>query len=95
MIIPNFQLERILALGSELGAVTALVKSGKLKPYLKKSEAFRLYGRSNIENWINTGLITPRKDGEASAAWRLDRIEIEGLIKAIALHQILFELSGI
>jgi len=93
MEIPNFQLEQLLALGSELGSLTTLIQSGKLKPYLKKSEAFRLYGRKNIEHWTENGMVKPRKDGEASAAWRLERMEIEVLVKAIALRRILAEMS--
>jgi len=94
MEIPNFQLEQILTLGSELGAVTALVQSRQIKPYLKKSEAYKLYGRKNIERWIDGHLITPRKDGEASAAWRLSRLEIEILTKAIKLQEILSGVPG-
>jgi len=67
---------------AELGAIAALVSTGKLKPYLKKAEAFRLYGRKNIEHWIDAGLITPRKDGDQSACWRIDRLEAEALDKA-------------
>ena len=93
MEIPTFQLEQILSLGAELGSVTTLIQSGRLKPYLKKSEAFRLYGRKNIEQWIERGVVTPRKDGNASAAWRLARMEIEVLVKAIALRQILTDIS--
>lgn len=93
MEIPNFQLEKILTLGAELGAITTLIQIGELKPYLKKSEAFRLYGRKNIEHWINKGWVTPRKDGEASAAWRLSRLEIEVLVKAIALRMVMAGLS--
>ena len=93
MEIPNFQLEQILSLGAELGAITTLIQIGELKPYLKKSEAFRLYGRKNIEHWINKGWVTPRKDGEASAAWRLSRLEIEVLVKAIALRMVMAGLS--
>jgi len=94
MEMPNFQLEQILTLGSELGAVTALIQSRQIKPYLKKSEAYQLYGRKNIERWIDGLLITPRKDGEASAAWRLSRLEIEILIKAIKLQEILSGVGG-
>lgn len=76
----------LLQAAAELGAIQALVGAGKLKAYLKKAEAFRLYGRKNIEHWIDQGLITPRKDGNDSACWRIDRMEAEALDKA---HHIL------
>ena len=89
MDISTFQLEKIIKITAELGAVIALIKTGKLRPYLKKSEAFRLYGRSNVEHWIEEGLITPRKDGGQSASWRIDRIELESIVKSRQLLQIL------
>lgn len=72
-----FQLQAMLEQAAELGAIAALTKKGKLKPYLKKSEAFQQFGRVNIEHWIENGLITPRKDGNNSAAWRIERLEVE------------------
>jgi hypothetical protein len=75
-------MEKIIEAAAELGALQALILTGKLKPYLKKSDAFRHYGRSRVERWIADGLITPRKDGDHSAAWRIDRMELECLVKA-------------
>lgn len=83
--ISVFQLKVLLDQASELAAFNTLIKAGRLKPYLKKSEAFRLYGRRNVEHWIDQGFITPRKDGDYSAAWRIDRIEAETLVKALNL----------
>jgi len=77
-----YQLELIIKEAAVLGALNALVKTGKLKPYLKKSEAFRLYGRKEVCHWVENNLITPRKDGDHSAAWRLERIELETLYRA-------------
>lgn len=81
ILLTPHQLRMLLADASELGALKALTKVGKIKPYLKKSEAFRRFGRNNVEQWIIQGLITPRKDGNQSAAWRIDRIEIEIVCK--------------
>jgi hypothetical protein len=72
----------LLQQGAELGATCALVKAGKLKPYLKRNEAFRLYGRKNIERWMDEGLITLRKDGSHSSTWRINRLELELIVKA-------------
>ncbi len=77
--ISDHHLSVLLEKAAEMGAKHALCSIGKLKPYLKKSEAFRAYGRKNVEHWIAEGLITQRKDGNHSAAWRIDRIELEAL----------------
>jgi len=84
-----FQLKAIIREAAEMGAVLALTKTGQLKPYLKKSEAFRKYGRSNIENWVAEGLITIRKDGGHSATWRIDRLEIEVIVRSADLLRLL------
>lgn len=87
--IPPHSLHQVIRASAEIGATAALIKSGKLKPYLKKSEAFKQYGRASVEHWLETGLLKPRKDGDHSAAWRLDRIELEIISKAILLTQII------
>lgn len=84
-LISTQQLKMVIREAAEMGAIQALTKAGKLKPYLKKSEAFRKYGRANIEQWAKKGLITFRKDGDNSAAWRIDRMEVEAIIKSIDL----------
>ena len=83
MEISKMQLKSMLEDAAELGGLFALIKVGKSKPYLKKSEAFRIYGRANVERWIEQGLITPRKDGYHSAAWRIDRMEVESIVKSV------------
>jgi hypothetical protein len=83
--ISTHQLKIIIQEAAEMGAILALTKVGKLKPYLKKSDAFRKYGRANVEHWIEKGIITIRKDGDHSAAWRIDRLEIEAIVKSIAI----------
>ena len=83
--ISTHQLKLIIQEAAEMGAIQALTKAGKLKPYLKKSEAFRKYGRANIEHWAADGLLTIRKDGDHSAVWRIDRLEVEAIAKSISL----------
>jgi hypothetical protein len=83
--ISTHQLKLIIAEAAEMGAIMAMMKTGKVKPYMKKSEAFRKYGRANIEKWIEAGLITVRKDGNHSATWRIDRIEVEAINRSFIL----------
>jgi len=54
--------------------------TGAVKPYLNKSEAYRVYGRNKVDNWIKVGLITPR--GEIGKSWQIDRVEIQSLASA-------------
>ena len=72
----------LLEKAAAMGALQALSRTGFIKPYIKKSEAFRLFGRKHVERWIAEGWITQRKDGDHSAAWRIDRIELEALHNA-------------
>ncbi|MBT2560110.1 hypothetical protein J7E50_02595 [Pedobacter sp. ISL-68] len=83
ILLTHHQLSLLLSGAAEIGAELALAKTGKLKPYLNKSEAFRLYGRKNIERWIQQGFITARKDGDHSATWRIDRLEAEAIRKSL------------
>jgi hypothetical protein len=85
MEISPLLLELITKEAAELGAIATLVKTGRCKPFLNKSEAFRLYGRANVEHWMEAGLITKRKDGDYSAAWRLDRLELEVIARSVYL----------
>jgi hypothetical protein len=89
MEISRIQLEKFMQDVAELAAITTLVKAGLLKPYLKKSEAFNIYGRRNVERWLSGGLLTARKDGDHSAAWRLDRVEMETIAKATSIYHYL------
>lgn len=87
MEINSFQFKIITETAAELGALSTLIKLGKVKPYLKKNEAFKRYGRANVEKWISDGLITIRKDGDHSASWRIDRLEIELLSKSLIIFK--------
>jgi hypothetical protein len=77
----------LLQAGAELGAIQVLIKTGKLKAYITKAEAYRLYGRKHIDRWLSEGLLTPRKDGTHSASFRIDRFELELIVKARFLLQ--------
>lgn len=89
MEINDRQLLALIAKAVELATIKVLIKTGDLRTYLKKSEAFRIYGRRNIEKWLSLGLLTMRKDGSHSAAWRLDRLEIETLVNSIEVSKLL------
>lgn len=88
--LSTHQLKMLIREAAEMGAILALTQTGKLKPYLKKSEAFRKYGRRQVEHWVDQGLITIRKDGDHSAAWRIDRLELEAIARSSELLRFLF-----
>jgi hypothetical protein len=89
MEISVFQLELIITETNQLAMIAIMTRTRRLRPYLKKSEAFKVYGRAKVENWLSAGLLTPRKDGDHSAAWRLDRIELETVSRALKIIQLL------
>lgn len=64
------------------GALRALEMAGLLKPFLKLSEAQRLYGEATVRRWIREGLINPVKDGDATSTVRIDRLQIEAVSKS-------------
>jgi hypothetical protein len=79
------QLRNIIREAAELGALIALTDTGKLKPYLKKREASRRFGEGKVNQWLAEGKLTVRKDGTSTAAWRIDRIEIEAIVKGMEI----------
>lgn len=85
MEISTAQLRLIIRESAELGAIIALTETGKLSPYLKKREAQRKYGKGKVEGWLASGQLTIRSDGNATAAWRIDRLEIEAIVRGLEL----------
>ena len=49
----------LLKNATEQGAKKALSESGQLQEQLSKAEAYRLFGRGNVDRWISEGLISP------------------------------------
>lgn len=74
-------LRNLLMDAAELGAKKALVQTGLLKPFLSKSEAYKLHGRKIVDRWIGEGLVKLIKDGPNGAKMRIDRLELETVAK--------------
>lgn len=83
--LTNQQLRTIVRQSAELGAIIVLIQTGKLTPYLKKREAYRRYGRRYIEQLLIRGELSIRGDGNHSAAWRIDRVEIEAIVRGLEI----------
>lgn len=75
------QFASLMADQAELAATAMAIQLGAVKPYLSKSDAYRIYSRTNVDRWLKEGLITPIKDGPASAKYRLDRLKIQAVAK--------------
>ena len=82
-------LRALLIEAGEVSSSKTLSKAGLLKPTMSKQEAYRMYGKSDVERWIKEGLIHPERDGSGSAKWRIDRSEIEAVRKASNRHTFL------
>jgi len=70
-------LECAVEIGFKKGLMIGQVSEVKLKPYLCKKEAGRIYGVEDLKNWIKKGLVKEIKDGENNSKVRLDRIQLE------------------
>jgi hypothetical protein len=66
-----------LKAASELAVSQTLMKLGLLKPYLSKAEAYKIYGRKQVDRWLREKLISKIKDGTNSSTIRLSRTELE------------------
>ncbi len=75
----RLELLSILQEAVSLGAQKGLIESAKLKPYLTKSEAYKLYGRRHVERWLKEGLIKQIKDGDSNYSVRINRLQIESV----------------
>jgi hypothetical protein len=64
------------------GTDEALAASGQLPDTLTRAQAFRLYGRTDIERWISEGLIHPVKQRDNSSKKFIDRLKLESVARA-------------
>lgn len=63
----------------EQGTSNALAESGQLQDQIGKAEAYRLYGRGNVDRWISEGLISLSvRKGKISLKY-LDREKLEAV----------------
>ena len=84
--LSQMELSNMLTEAAEMGAKRAYIHLGIIKPYMSKAEAFKMYGRANVERWVKEQLIIPIKDGGNSAKWRLCRIRLEMVAKTSNRH---------
>jgi len=82
----DYEYKNMLIDVAEIAIERYRVEKGEIPSFIKKTEAWRLYGRTTIDRWLKEGLIKPKKDGNGTAMVRLDRIELELLSKSSNRH---------
>lgn len=55
MDISEEKLKLLMSASAELGATKALINVGLLSPQIKLAQAYRIYGRTRIDNLIASG----------------------------------------
>ena len=64
-------------IGFKKGLIIGPITKTKIKLYISKAQAYKLYDRRNVTFWIDKNLIKEIKDGDNTATIRLDRIQLE------------------
>ncbi|RKR80595.1 hypothetical protein BDD43_0719 [Mucilaginibacter gracilis] len=59
-----------------------LSETGIQKERISKAEAYRLYGRSQVDRWIAEGLFKPVKGRHFISASGIDRVKLEQIAAA-------------
>lgn len=76
------ELTTILRCAAEAGAGNALAAAAQVQDHLTKSEAFRMYGRSNVERWISEGLLVPLAPNGKLPRKCMNRTKLEAIAAA-------------
>jgi len=72
-------LVELLRSAAEQGASNALTEGEQLKCQITKAEAYRIYGRGNVDRWVNEGLINPTHCKDNLLKKCLDRTKLEAV----------------
>ncbi|WP_256009442.1 hypothetical protein [Desertivirga xinjiangensis] len=72
-------LTSILKNTTTIGAAKALTQAGVLADQISKSEAYRLFGRSNVDRWVQEGLIHLRSANGKVLYKCIDRSKLEAI----------------
>lgn len=70
------ELVNLLKTAAEQGVSNALAESG-LQDWLTKADAYRIYGRGNVDRWVSEGLISSHPCEGGTSRKCLDRKELE------------------
>lgn len=64
------------------GAINALEKDCNVAAFLTKADAYRLFGRNDVDRWVKEGLITPRLKTAKSSKKYIERKQLERVAAA-------------
>ncbi len=64
------------------GADKALAESAQLPDTLTKAQAYRLYGRDNVDRWCKENLIHPVVKAGSGKKKFIDRLKLEAVARA-------------
>jgi len=64
------------------GANKALAESGQLPDTLTRAQAYRLYGRNNVDRWCKEKLIHPVARAGSGKKKFIDRLKLEAVARA-------------
>jgi hypothetical protein len=76
------ELARILIESVNDGTAKVLAQTGIQKERISKAEAYRLYGRSQVDRWIAEGLLKPCKGQVFISPSGIDRKKLEAISAA-------------
>jgi len=72
------ELAMLLKNAAEQGTAKAINEERSVPDRLTKADAYRLYGRSNVDRWLREGLISAQQPTDTSQIF-LDRSELEAV----------------
>jgi len=76
------ELSQLLIEAVHIGTGKAIAETGGLPAHLCKADAYRLYGRNDVDRWIEEKLIIPAIiNGKVSTKF-FDRIQLERIARS-------------
>jgi len=82
MLMKLKELSSLLKMAVTAGADKALLASCQLKDRLTKAEAYRIYGRYNVDRWLSEGLITLTSVRPSISKKTIDREKLEAVAES-------------
>lgn len=89
-------LMELIASALELGKIAKSIEMGNLTSSISQAEAYRLYGRKQVDLWGESGFIMKIKDkGAKNTKVRYDRLTIIVVDKVIEIYDKIILLSAV
>ena len=68
------------------GVANAVAGNRVISPVISKADAYRIYGRSNVDRWLTEHLITPLTTPRKGSKRFLDRTKLDGIAATSNRH---------